>query len=391
MANLSFTHTSTPDHFAQETNIGDKVNYFIKHLPVAFKNCQSNSHFFYMAQELAEWQNFKTIVIIGMGGSSLGAQTLYQLAKGNPEVPTILFADNTDSARFIIPTLNLSETAVLVISKSGGTSEVLLNAQKFTDAYKGINLDVSKHFLAITEEKPSKLRSMMEDLCIPMIPHQEEVGGRYSVLSIVGLLPAALAKINVQKLLDGASSSLDQFCTKPLTNNAYHGALFAGLTNKPNHVMMTYGTPLSVLPRWHAQLWAESLGKDGKGSVPIPTVGATDQHSTLQLYLDGSKNNIFTIIAPKFETQKDEDMKLLAAQALGTVDALKAKGHEVRLITFDTLNEEVMGELLMHFMLETVITSFIWQVNPYDQPAVEDGKIRATAYLMEAERSIGLT
>jgi glucose-6-phosphate isomerase len=383
MTNLTFDYTNTPYHFDQDLKIGQKVNFFIKHLPAAFTSCQNNDYFFYLAQKIADWQGFETIVVIGMGGSSLGAQTLCQMASNNPKIPTILFADNTDSARFILPKLNLATTAVLVISKSGGTSEVLCNAKQFINAYKRSNLDVTKHVTGITEENPSELRSLLTNLDIHIIPHHKEIGGRYSVLSIVGLLPAALAGIDTQKLMAGAQKSLQQFYTKPLTNAAYHGALFSGLTKKPNHVIMPYGTGLNVFGRWYSQLWAESLGKDGKGTTPIAAIGATDQHATLQLYLDGSAHNIFTIIAPKLEAQVDEDMKLLAAQALATADSLKAKGHDVRLITFDTLTEDVMGELLMHFMLETILTSFIWQVNPYDQPAVEDGKNRAREYLAQ--------
>lgn len=379
---LHFKHSTIPDDHGAA--IGKEINYFIKHLPQAFMNCQSNSHFFYMAQELAEWRGLKNIVIIGMGGSSLGAKALCQLMVGTPDSPNIIFADNTDSARFILPTLELKQTGVLVISKSGGTSEVMLNAQAFIAAFKNSGLDLNFHFTGITEEGDSELRGMLKSLNIPMIPHQPEVGGRYSVLSIVGLLPAALAGVTVQNVLNGAAGALTQFCTQPLTNNAYQGALFSGLTDKPNHVMMAYGTQLQYFADWYAQLWAESLGKEGKGTTPIPTVGATDQHSTLQLYLDGADNQIFTIIAPRLEAQTEEDMQTLAAQALGTADALRAKGHEVRLITFDTLTEEVMGELFMHFMLETVVTSFIWQVNPYDQPAVELGKQITREYLAEA-------
>ena len=391
MSQLKFSYSNQPDHYGQENlNIGKDINNFMKNLPPAFTACKGNDHFFYMAQKVADWQGFDNIVVIGMGGSSLGAETLCQLNKGKPNTPNMFFADNTDSARYIIPTLNLKETAVLVISKSGGTSEVMLNAKKFIQAYEAEGLNVVNHFTGITEENSSELYDLFKSLNIQVIPHHKEIGGRYSIFSIVGLLPAALAGINIQKLLNGANASLQQFCEKPLTNNAYHGALFTGLTDKPNHVVMSYGTWLKYLSRWNAQIWAESLGKDGKGTTPIPSLGATDQHATLQLYLDGSANNIFTIIAPELNSQTEEDMQLLAAQAMGTADSLKAKGHNVRLITFDTLNEEVMGELLMQFMLETVITSFIWQVNPFNQPAVEDSKIRARAYLEQSENLTGI-
>jgi glucose-6-phosphate isomerase len=381
MTHLKFSYTKEPHHFEQDLNIGKKVNFFIKNMPPAFTSCQNGDYFFHLAQKLADWQHFNTIVVIGMGGSTLGAQTLCQTIDTQAERATVLFADNTDSARFILPYINLETTGVLVISKSGNTSEVLLNAKQFIKAYQQSRLDVRRHFTGITEEKGSELRALLTGLDIHTIPHHAGIGGRYGVLSIAGLLPAALGGLDTQKLVNGAKQCLYNFCTQPLTNNAYHGAIFAGVTDKPNHVIMPYGTALGIFGSWYAQLWAESLGKIGKGTTPVVAVGASDQHATLQLYLDGPTNHIFTIIAPNFRTQTSEDMKMLAAQALGTFDALKAKGHDVRMITFDTLTEEVMGELLMHFMLETVMTSFIWQVNPYDQPAVEDAKQRTKEYL----------
>ncbi|MEI8295422.1 MAG: glucose-6-phosphate isomerase, partial [Alphaproteobacteria bacterium] len=229
------------------------------------------------------------------------------------------------------------------------------------------------------------------------------IGGRYSCFSVVGLLPAAIAGLCVSDILAGAHQYWqaqmhpDSLC-EPLRAAGYIHALIG--QGKTQSVMMPYCDRLRPFSRWYAQLWAESLGKNGKGMTPIPAIGAVDQHSQLQLYLDGPQDKVFTLItlAPQHNNEIVQDnlenfplplplfhgkslSDLMVAEQRATLETLYNRGCPVREICLETLTEKTIGALMMHFILETLAMSLFLEVNPLDQPAVEEGKRIAQQYI----------
>jgi glucose-6-phosphate isomerase len=358
------------------------------------------------------------IVFLGTGGSSLGGQTLAQL--DDHAVPgagllrpgaRLHFMDNLDPGTYaaLLERLPLATTHFVAISKSGGTGETLMQTAAALAAMKaaGLAVRIPDLFLGITEPakggKRSGLRVLFDEHHVPMLEHDTGVGGRYSVLTNVGLLPAAAVGLDITAIRGGAGTALAPVLASraPAEVPAAVGAALAvtlGAT-KPMSVMLAYADRLERFTRWYVQLWAESLGKDGKGTTPIAALGPVDQHSQLQLYLAGPRDKLFTVVTvgaagrgpriaddlarlagePDFAGKTIGD--LVAAQGRATVETLAKNGCPVRTIHIDTLDEASLGELLMHFMLETIIAAHLLGVDPFDQPAVEEGKVLAKKYL----------
>lgn len=349
-------------------------------------------------------ETFFETYVIGTGGSSLGGRTLCALEADHisqPEVNRIdvHFCENADPASPVAnhhAWLALEDTSVLVISKSGSTAEVLAHFSRFWEAMvrdRGPQ-GAAAHFLVITEPGDRPLRRLAESRGIRVLDHVPDLGGRYSLLSPVGLFPAFLHGIDIYAVREGAKEVLDDFLSTGGGSAPALGAAVAiGLMRDQNHrasVLMPYADSLRPFARWYCQLWGESLGKNGEGTMPYPAVGAVDQHSQLQLWLDGPGGALFTLLSPKHPADR---MKLdtggeapwldgrslgdlLNAQYSATAETLAKHGRPVR--TFDIQNHKVgareIGALTMHFMLETVITAHMLGVDPFDQPAVDDGK-----------------
>jgi glucose-6-phosphate isomerase len=358
------------------------------------------------------------IVFLGTGGSSLGGQTLAQLADhavpGAGSLrsgPRLHFMDNLDPGTYaaLLERLPLATTHFVAISKSGGTGETLMQTAAALAAMKaaGLAVRIPDLFLGITEPakggKRSGLRVLFDEHHVPMLEHDTGVGGRYSVLTNVGLLPAAVVGLDITAIRGGAGVALAPVLANrpPAEVPAAVGAALAvtlGAT-KPMSVMLAYADRLERFTRWYVQLWAESLGKDGKGTTPIAALGPVDQHSQLQLYLAGPRDKVFTVVTvgaagrgpriaddlarlsgePDFAGKTIGD--LVAAQGRATIETLAKNGCPVRSIHIETLDEASLGELLMHFMLETIIAAHLLGVDPFDQPAVEEGKVLAKKYL----------
>lgn len=349
---------------------------------------------------------FDHVVVFGAGGSSLGGQTLCALAGDTS--PRLHFADNIDPDSFagLLDGLDPAATGFIAISKSGATAETL--AQTLI-AINWLGEDrAASHMTAIVEPGTSPLRRLAERLAIAILDHDPGIAGRYSVLSLVGLLPALIAGLDVRALRRGAAMVLD------VAFNARHAgacppavgaAIAMGLLREHNigqTVLMPYADALAPFGRWFRQLWAESLGKDGTGTTPIDAQGVTDQHSQLQLWLGGPNDKMFTLITldrhgagPMVPPSDDEDLAYLAGRTLGdlmaaeqraTAETLAGHGRPVRLMHLETLDEHTLGALLMHFMLETIITAGLMGVAPFGQPAVDDGKALARTYLAGEQR-----
>lgn len=356
------------------------------------------------------------VVFLGTGGSSLGGQTLAALAGvGVPGVgelraaPRVHFLDNLDAETFgaTLSQLTLRTTRFVAISKSGGTAETLMQTIAALSAVKVAKLDARDHFLGLTEPakagKKNGLRDLLAKHGVPLLDHDASIGGRFSVLSNVGLLPAAVLGLDIGAIRNGAAAALaPMLAKKPAAEvpSALGAALSVTLAENGKRiaVMMPYADRLARFARWQVQLWAESLGKNGKGTTPIAALGPVDQHSQLQLFIDGPRDKFFTIVTvgdaggPRI----DADLAALAgepglggkrigdlvgAQARATVETLAKHGCPVRTIHLPKLDEAGLGELLMHGMLETIIAAHLLGVDAFDQPAVEEGKVLAKKYL----------
>jgi glucose-6-phosphate isomerase len=359
------------------------------------------------------------VIFLGTGGSSLGGQAVAQLAGyAVPGVgalrdpPRIHFMDNLDPESYgaLLQRLPLKTSRFVAVSKSGGTGETLMQTIAALDAVTAAKLDPHEHFLGITEpakpEKSNGLRNMLGAYKIEMMEHDTGVGGRFSVLTNVGLLPAAVCGLDIGAIRAGAGDALAPvLANKPPAEvpAAVGAALAASLAgHKTISVMMPYADRLALFTKWYVQLWAESLGKDGKGTTPIGALGPVDQHSQLQLYIAGPRDKLFTVITgspagkgprmtaelSKLASEPDFTGKsmgdLVAAQGRATAETLAKNGCPVRTIHLPQLDERHLGELLMHFMLETIIAAHLLGVDPFDQPAVEEGKVLAKTYLAES-------
>ena len=358
--------------------------------------------------------NSSAVFVLGIGGSSLGGQALQNLVPfGAKRSPRILFFDNPDPFVFAeaLASADLKTTRFLAISKSGGTAETLMQVLASVDALRkaGGEKYLKHHFAVITEPKPSPLRKFAEGMGCSTLDHPLGIGGRYSVLSVVGMLPAILMGLDAAAIRDGAKvvlagareGSLGD--SGPAAGAALHFALSrAGALRET--ILWPYSDRLKTFGGWWRQLWAESLGKSGQGTTPVAALGPVDQHSQLQLFLDGPGQALFTVMA--LETKNIGPVVPLAdaerlgvkylggrhlgdlvdAEARATAETLARRGRPVRLIQIDKPSERAVGALFMHFMLETMVMGKLMQVDPFDQPAVEEGKVLARTYLDESRR-----
>jgi glucose-6-phosphate isomerase len=359
------------------------------------------------------------VVFLGTGGSSLGGQTLAQLADVGVrgvepfrDGPRVHFMDNLDPATYgaLLERLPLATTRFVAISKSGSTGETLMQTAAALSAVTtaGLAARIGELFLGVSEAaKPGKRNGLRELLgaAVPVLEHDPGVGGRFSVLSNVGLLPAAVLGLDIKAIRSGAAMALGPLLAGNAPGEvpaALGAALNAALANvgKSIVVLMAYADRLERFSRWYVQLWAESLGKGGKGTTPLGALGPVDQHSQLQLFIAGPRDKLFTVITvgaagkgpridaelarragePDFAGRTIGD--LVAAQGRATAETLAKNGCPVRTMQVETLDETSLGALAMHFMLETIIAAHLIGVDAFDQPAVEEGKVLAKRYLV---------
>jgi glucose-6-phosphate isomerase len=360
----------------------------------------------------------RTLVFFGTGGSSLGGQTLAQLAGWNipghmtadqKKRPRTRFYDNLDgdTLGMALGSLDLATTRFVVTSKSGGTVETLVQVIAALQAVKaaGLTARIPALFLGLTEPtvegKANGLRNLLAAHGIPMLDHHTGIGGRFSVLSNVGLLPAMARGLDCRALRAGANAVVEQMLSAKDARDvpaALGAAIAIGLDKDRAikcQVMMPYADRLGSFASWFVQLWAESLGKGGEGTSPIACLGPLDQHSQLQLFQDGPRDHLMTILrvptagrGPKLDAEMAKTAgigflagraagDLVSAQTLAVPDALRQAGRPVRTFDIPRLDERAMGALLMHFMLETIIAGWMLGIDPFDQPAVELAKTLA--------------
>ncbi|MBL4639104.1 MAG: hypothetical protein JKY57_01105 [Kordiimonadaceae bacterium] len=353
---------------------------------------------------------FTDLIILGTGGSSLGAQAALAIARFKSgratriHTPDSLDAYELDS---LFQKLVPSNTHVLTISKSGTTGETLaqlLACRSWIEAGSSPSV-MADHFSFITEPGQRALRTYGEALGSIILDHATDIGGRFSVLSNVGMLPVAVAGLSVSGFREGAQTICRDFCAAPDASASVIGAALIHTLNQTQGVTqiltMPYAESMRAFTRWHSQLWAESVGKNGLGTTPIRAVGPVDQHSQLQLYLDGPDDKFYTIITipsygkgPRIDAAEAKKYGLdymadrtigdmVTCQARATQDSLRKQGRMVREIVANKVDEENLGGLFASFMLETIITAHLMGVDAYSQPAVEEGKIFTRSYLEE--------
>lgn len=342
---------------------------------------------------------FAHLVVLGTGGSSLGGMALASLRAPRflPAGTSLHFIDNSDpdTLQQALEQLPLADTFFLVVSKSGSTTETLAQWMLVLQAMRTAGLSAKDQCLVLTLPQDNPLRRLAEAWAVPLLDHDPAIGGRFSVLSVVGLLPAAVAGLDIRALRSGAEEVMQQCWRDPAASPAAIGAalLVAAMRQGRNiNILLPYGDRLRLLGRWYRQLWAESIGKNGQGSTPVCALGAVDQHSQLQLWLDGPRDRLITFIACESaetgaaispQTAAQAGMEWLGGHSLGDIIAAQWRAtaetltrHKVaqRQLVLDDMSESSVGALLQHFMLETAFAAGLSGVDAFDQPAVEEGK-----------------
>jgi len=353
-------------------------------------------------------KNFENVIVLGIGGSALGLSCLARATlkpfynvldhKQRGGTPRLFVSDNIDPETFntLLMSLDPNATFVNVISKSGGTTETMAQfalAKRWLE--KGVGAKWKDHVAATTDPESGKLRAYVKENDLRAFEVPPKLGGRFSVLSAVGLLPAACVGIDIAEVLKGAASMAKQCDVADAQENPGYriGAvqhIISSVKKKNVTVMMPYADRLGLFGDWFAQLWAESLGKDGKGQTVVKSLGATDQHSQIQLFMEGPHDKLLTFVGvekfgddgpaldepfPSFEYLKGGKLgTILNAELKATSTALAKQGHPSMTIKVDEVNEYSMGELFMLYEVACAYCGALMQINPFNQPGVELGK-----------------
>jgi len=348
------------------------------------------------------------VLVVGIGGSALGASTLAAALPAPDDAPPVHALDNVDPAHTerLLDDLPLSETVVNVVSRSGTTAETLTNFLVVREAMRSAGVDWTEQTLVTTGEA-GPLRRLADRHDLPTLRVPEGVPGRFSALSSVGTAAAALRGADVEALLDGARAAADGLSGSLFETPGYaYGAAAHALDRRgaTSNAMMPYAEGLEPFAEWFAQLWAESLGKEGLGQTPLRALGATDQHSQLQLYRAGRRDKLVTLVRPAERgaavpvPDVPEDVPYLDGATLGdlldaefraTEASLAAAGRPSVRVELDRLDARSVGRLLYGFEAACVLAGELAGVETFTQPAVEWGKTAARGLLGaegEAER-----
>ena len=359
-------------------------------------------------------EKYENFVVLGIGGSALGPIAVEQaLCIGDSKVRLIV-EDNVDPERLlnVLGGLDLKKTMFNVITKSGKTSETMAQMMYVADALNKAGLALSEHIIATTDESKGNLVVIAQKENLKMFVIPANVGGRFSELTPVGLLPAAVCGHDIRAMLEGAAY-MDALCTREESNPAALYALMHVLGMKKGQnisVMLPYADSLKYMSDWYAQLWAESLGKrydlDGKevyaGQTPVKALGVTDQHSQIQLFTEGPFDKIVTFlkvdafrndldIPPAFEYVEDIAFlggktfgQLLEAERSATEYALCVAQRPNLTIALRQVNAHSVGALLYFFEMATALAGEMLGIDTYDQPGVEEGKLATFALMGKA-------
>ena len=324
-------------------------------------------------KDLSKYKKYENLRIIGMGGSSLGTRAIYNFLRHKIK-KKLFFFDNLQTNQIKSEKKHLN----LIVSKSGNTLETIVNSNIFIN-----KLDKN---IFITENKKSYLYSLASKLKSDIVHHNNYIGGRYSVLSEVGMLPAELMGLNINKFKQLNSLVKNRNFLINLVNSVT-AQLYYIKKKKFNSIIINYDEKSNNLFNWYQQLVAESLGKKGHGILPIVSSMPKDNHSVMQLYLDGFKNNFFTFFyvkeknspkiynnkilkMQKYLKNKDID-KIIFAQKKATEIVFQKKNIPFRSFELGVRDEKTLGELFCFFILETILIGRALEINPFNQPSVE--------------------
>ena len=327
----------------------------------------------YTKKSLSKYKNFKNIRIIGMGGSSLGTRAIYSFLKHKIKKKLIFF-DNLETNKIKDKKKHLN----LIVSKSGNTLETIVNSNIYINKFD--------QNIFITENKKNYLHVLANKLKSEIVHHNNYIGGRYSVLSEVGMLPADLMGLKPDHFRQFNLLIKNKRFLNNLIQNVT-ATIFFLKNKKINSIILNYDEKAQNLFNWYQQLIAESLGKKGKGLLPVISSLPKDNHSVMQLYLDGFKNNFFTF----FYTHENKSLKIknskilssqkylknrnlsevIYAQKKATENVFSKKNIPFRSFEIKKRDEKTLGELFCFFILETILIGKSLNLNPYDQPAVE--------------------
>ena len=341
-------------------------NSIIKSLSPYYKNN-------YSKKLISKLKKNKDIRVIGMGGSILGTEAIYDFLKDKIK-KNFYFVNNLQSR---VKSLNLS-CVNLIVSKSGGTLETISNSN--------IIIKNKQKNIFITENKESYLFLLAKKLRAEIVHHNNFIGGRYSVLSEVGMLPAELMGLNEKKFKQINNLIKNKNFINSLVKNVSNIIYFVK-KKKFNSIILNYDESSNNFFKWYQQLVGESLGKKGQGILPIVSTMPKDNHSLMQLYLDGPKNNFFTF----FNTKKNNSSKIVNKKILSSHKYLRNNNldkiimsqktatenvfskRNIPFRSFEILdrNEKTLGELFCFFILETILVGRALKINPYNQPSVE--------------------
>jgi len=357
-----------------------KKDYKKKKIPL-FASFEKNYKLSYSKKLVKVLGKRKNIILVGMGGSILGAKALYSFLKQKIK-KNFFFQDNLSERNILeLNSKKFDKPAYIFISKSGNTIETITNLNFIIKNNKKNCINIF-----ITEKKNNAITEIANKLKAEIIEHKNFIGGRYSVMSEVGMLPAELMNLKVNKFknlnyLINNKNFVDRLI--------YDVSCLYDLSKQKilNSIILSYDPDMNDLGYWYQQLIAESLGKKGKGFIPMVSSMPKDHHSLLQLYLEGPKNNFFTIFTSRHQKKFQlssylipKSIKYIANKNLENIIYAQRKAMEITLAknripfrSFDFLkkNEEELGAIFTFFILETILLSRLMKLNPFDQPAVE--------------------
>ena len=354
-----------------------------------FKSFLLDSNYHFKFQEIKDFKKFQMVIVIGMGGSILGAKAIYSFLKHKIK-KEFIFIDNLDEGALknVKKKYNLSKSLFLVVSKSGNTNETIINLSYFKSFLKKSNT------IVVAENRNNFLHGFARNKEFNFIKHNPFIGGRYSVLSEVGMLPAYLMglkpenfKKNLIKLINNRS----------FLSNSIRQISKLNIKKSKTLVFFNYVPELNDFLFWCQQLLAESLGKNKKGFIPVVSNAPKDHHSLLQLYLDGPKDKIFYVFSSKETKSMKIDSNFFgnkmeylnkktyhdvkSSQKNAFTKILKEKKIPFREIIVKKLDEDTIGKLFFSFIFETIALGKMMKTNPFDQPAVEKIKILTKNFL----------
>ena len=368
------------------SKIEKEVSALIDEPENVYNILSENFRLSFKIRDLEKFKKYRNIAIIGMGGSILGSQAIFKFLE-NKIKKNLFFFDNIDYEKALNFKKKINKKSVLfiIISKSGSTIETISNFFFINKIKKD-----QKNLILISEKKNNALFEISKKFNLFYVEHKHFIGGRYSVLSEVGILPAYLMGINIFSLRKNLKDFFLSMKRTFLKESSVKIANIIYLNKLKSLIFLNYSPRLEKFLYWCQQLLAESLGKKGKGLMPIISLAPKDHHSVLQLYLDGPKDKLFHIFSLEENTKKKINIKNVTkhtnylhnkdlfeirnAQKEALIKTLKKNKIPFRELKIKKCDEETLGQLFSYFILEISIIGKILGINPFDQPAVEQVK-----------------